>query len=258
MGQLGRRRQPPLWGPPGGVTDPDRGWTDDSWQDDGLAGMGVELPKLLSVFAHELRGPLTVLQGYLRLMLGQRGEADAETPMIRAMLDATGRLAALGRQASEVARWCGPAGTDGSVTVATLAEKITVLLKAERARITLEDRAGHEAVRSSDPEALAAALAILAESTARDADGPVEVAGRCDPDSGTVAFLLTPVGGARPRPSDANAGSARPAAVAFDRGGFGLSLVLASYVLDAHGARVLVAGAPGSIEVRLQQAGGST
>src|SRR5690606_2028831 len=67
--------------------------------------MRVELPRLLSVLRHELRIPLSVLQGYLRLMLQQGGTDDANRRMLQAMLDATGRLTAIGRQAADLASW---------------------------------------------------------------------------------------------------------------------------------------------------------
>lgn len=230
----------------------------DSWQDgDGTLGMRVELPRLLSVFAHELRGPLSVIQGYLRLMLRQRDDSHTETPMIRAMLDATGRLATLARQASDVAVWCNPNPPTGEVTVAALAEKTAALVPSGAASVTLDDHAGLDAVRTSDQEALAAALAALAESAARETGGRVNLSSRSVNGQRTVAFVVSPAGATTAPGTDPAVSSPRPATVAFDRGGFGLSLVLASYVLDAHGADVLAADAAGTVEVRLQKAGGS-
>jgi signal transduction histidine kinase len=219
--------------------------------------MGVELPKLLSVFAHELRGPLSIIQGYLRLMLRQRDETHSETPMIRAMLDATGRLAALGRQASEVAQWCDPAALTGQVTVGALAEKAAALVPSGAATVTLDGHAGLEAVSTSDPEALAAALAALADSAARDSGGRVNLSSRSTGGQEAVSFLVRPVDAAGATVEPQEAGSHRSATVPFDRGGFGLSLVLASYVLDAHGADVRMAEDGETLEVRLQKAGGS-
>jgi signal transduction histidine kinase len=224
--------------------------------DRGRLGMRVELPRLLSVFAHELRGPLSVIQGYLRLMLKQRDDSHAETPMIRAMLEATGRLATLGRQASDISLWCGPAPLDREVTVAELTQKAAALAAPGAVSATLDNRTGLDAVTTSDPEALAAALAALAESTARDSSRPVRLSGRSDAEEATCTILVSPeaaigVAGDRPAASSASA-------VAFDRGGFGLSLVMASYVLDAHGADVRAAAdGGGTVEVRLQKAGGS-
>jgi signal transduction histidine kinase len=227
----------------------------------GTLGMRVELPRLLSVLAHELRGPLSVIQGYLRLMLKQRDSGHAETPMIRAMLDATGRLAALGRQASDVALWTNHTAEAGEVDLAALANKTAALVPSGSTSVHLDADAGREAVSTSDPEALAAALAALAELAARDTGGRVELSTRSATDSGRIMVVLTaadvPV--LEPAGDGPSAGAAigRPLTVAFDRGGFGLSLVLASYVLDAHGADVRTTDLGNRIEVQLQKAGGS-
>ena len=57
------------------------------------AGMGVELSKALNILAHELRGPLGVIQGYLRLLRQRRTESEDETRMLTVMQDASGRIA---------------------------------------------------------------------------------------------------------------------------------------------------------------------
>jgi hypothetical protein len=219
--------------------------------------MRVELPKLLSVFAHELRGPLSVIQGYLRLMLRQRDDAHTETPMIRAMLDATGRLTALGRQASDIAVWSAAAPSTRQITVAALAEKAASLVPSGAASVTVDDIAGQDAVSTSDPDALAAALAALAESAARDSGGRVHFSSRPAGGERAVDLLVSPVAAAQAEGLDRASPAERQAAFAFDRGGFGLSLVLASYVLYAHGADVRPADVAGSVAVRLQKAGGS-
>ncbi len=209
--------------------------------------------------AHELRGPLSVIQGYLRLMLKQRDSTHAETPMIRAMLDASGRLAALGRQASDVALWANPAARADRVPIAALADKTAALVPSGSAVVQIDAEAGGESVSTSDPEALAAALAALAELTARDTGGRVALSARSTTESRTVTVVLTPTEVPAPEAGDDISGAAaasRPLTIAFDRGGFGLSLVLASYVLDAHGADVRTAEAGTRVEVQLQKAGG--
>ena len=215
------------------------------------------------MLAHELRGPLSVIQGYLRLMLNQRDSSHAETPMIRAMLDATGRLAALGRQASDVAIWTNHAADAGKVDLAALADKTARLVPSGSTSVHLDHDVGREAVSTSDPDALAAALAALAELAARDTGGRVELSARSATDPHIVTVVLTPAGvpgleptGDGPHGAEA-AATSRPLTIAFDRGGFGLSLVLASYVLDAHGADVRTADSGKRVEVQLQKAGGS-
>src|SRR5690348_1243122 len=67
--------------------------------------MSTNFSEVLSVLAHELRSPLSVLQGYIRLLQRKRDATDPESAMLTAMLGATTRLAALGRQSSELAVW---------------------------------------------------------------------------------------------------------------------------------------------------------
>src|SRR5688572_29725877 len=64
-----------------------------------------ELPRLLSLLSHELRGPLGVVRGYLKL-LEQRGTELSEQHLraITAALRATDRAAAVLDQASKLAQ----------------------------------------------------------------------------------------------------------------------------------------------------------
>ena len=84
------------------------------------------------------------------------------------------------------------------------------------------------------------------------AEGACVVVADRDADAETVSLFIGPpsdVDGARASADAANA------EVAFDGGGLGLALVLASYVLDAHEARVTSAGSNGVIQVRLYTEG---
>ena len=182
--------------------------------------------------------------------------------MIRAMLDATGRLSAVGRQASDVALWVSPTPVAGEVALVTLAEKAATLVPSGGVAVRLDEASGRQTISTSDAEALAAALAALADLTARDTGGRVELQAGGAGDGHTVTLTVTPVEADPPEagldPKFAAALAARPVTLAFDRGGFGLSLVLASYVLDAHGATVRAGDFTGSVDIRLQKAGGST
>jgi hypothetical protein len=190
-------------------------------------------------------------------MLKQRDATHAETPMIRAMLDATGRLAAVGRHASDVALWMSPTPPTEAVALASLAEKAASLVPSGSATVHLDDPIGRMPVATSNADALAAALATMADLTARDTGGSVEI--RANSTGGeTITMQMLPVFPAAieaerlAMPVQSN----RPVTLAFDRGGFGLSLVLASYVLEAHGAEVRTASTPG-LEIELQKAGGA-
>ena len=57
------------------------------------------------MLSHELRGPLGVMQGYLRLLLTRRADDAADVRMLTAILEASGRITAIARDASELATW---------------------------------------------------------------------------------------------------------------------------------------------------------
>lgn len=212
-------------------------------------GMRVELPRLLSVLSHELRSPLSVLQGYLRLMLQQGATDDANRRMLQAMLDATGRLTTIGRQAADLAPWttASPRAAADTVSLGALLDAAARGQTGVSVEITGPVR--DELIATADKQALEAALGALIAAARRDLPREAGLAVRASPGAG--AELRVHIGTPDATPDEAEPG--RP--LAFDRGGLGLALVLASYVLDAHGAEVTET-APGSILIRLHKTGG--
>ncbi|MEO7192332.1 MAG: histidine kinase dimerization/phospho-acceptor domain-containing protein [Vicinamibacterales bacterium] len=215
---------------------------------DRRAGTRVELPRLLSVLAHEIRGPLSVLQGYIRLMQRQREEGHPEAAMLRAMLDATGRITTLSRQASDLSVWLDPRETPAikPVSVLALLADVQTRVGSDRVRVAAHDETAADAwLLTANAGLLAAALGALAESLSRDMGNvPVQIRARI---GAAVTITFDP-----DEPLAAGAPATVPATVAFDRGGMGLSLVLASYVLDAHNAQVTTGGSS-MMEVQLQK-----
>ena len=121
--------------------------------------MGADLSDVLSVLAHELRSPLSVLQGYIRLLQRKRDASDPETAMLTAMLAATGRLTTLGRQSSELAVWL--RRTEPSVTTdaAALTAAIAANAPAGVSTVPLAADSGGRPVQVADLQALAQAVA---------------------------------------------------------------------------------------------------
>lgn len=216
--------------------------------------MSVSFPKMCSVLAHELRSPLSVLQGYIRLLQRQRDASHPETAMLNAMLDATGRLTGIAHQASSLGSWLAAHETPALEIVPT-----TAVLDEIDKRETQDGPVAvvrHEGTPvghiHADAAALAGALVAIASSLAREAG--VE----------TVEVSQSP------RDKDASTGfqlRARPSAptqeitmtdrmFALDNGGAGLALIAASHILDAHGASLSAGDRPGSIDIRLREAGG--
>jgi signal transduction histidine kinase len=219
--------------------------------------MGVELSKALNILAHELRGPLGVIQGYLRLLRQRRSQDEDDTRMLTAMQDATGRIAGLGRQAVDLATVLQrPAVADAPASVAeTLGVALRNAAVSPPPAMQIPDPIAAAALRFGKSPEVGAALAAVLQAVSRDAaGGPVGIVG-VESNRNEVQLRFGPldrVGG-----SDTAAQAGGPEHLRLERGGLGLSLVLASYVFDAIGARLTSIGNDGSaIAVTLQKDGG--
>lgn len=212
--------------------------------------MRVELPQVLSVLSHEIRGPISVIQGYARLMLAKRPPTDLEVPMLQGVLDASARLAGVAKQASDIVAWCNSSAPAWESTRAGgLADAIVARLP-EGVRVRAAGDAADAALRVTRVDHLAGAIAAIVTSATRDLMGaPVELAIESDPRAPVVTFSIGPA--ESPSPAAPPAPSSGPATpLAFDRGGQGLDMVLASYVLETHEAEVTTTS-QGHVTVRL-------
>lgn len=216
--------------------------------------MPVSLPRMCSVLAHELRSPLSVLQGYIRLLQRQRENGHPEAAMLEAMLDATGRLTTIAHQAAELGTWL-TAPDLKRVPLASILDAVEQRRRPSAPVEVVRPASVPAAHVHADAPALADALVTLAESIARESGAAaVEISSSGITDDGAPVVMLRPRsnGTSDERPT----GPPAPNRVlAFDIGGLGLALVAASHVLEAHGASVNAAASPGSIEVRLRDGG---
>jgi signal transduction histidine kinase len=215
-------------------------------------GMRVEMPRLLSLVAHEVRGPLGVIQGYLRLMTRARAEGNADLPLLNAMLDATGRLAAISRQASELASWTERyAGMPASLTAHALMDLVRTRPGwIPATTVDVDEAISAELISSANPDMLAASIAGVIDATRRELGANVALRVSVVQDEAPDAVVVT-IAPAAVLPEDLRQDAERP--FQFDQGGLGLALVLASYVLEAHEARVTVVGSSGAARIRLQK-----
>jgi light-regulated signal transduction histidine kinase (bacteriophytochrome) len=201
--------------------------------------MPVPLPRVCAVLAHELRSPLSVIQGYIRLLQRQRDADHPDTAVLEAMLQSTARLTAIARQASDLGLWLTALETTPLLTV-SLGDVVDAL--TERAQNTASVRIAALDIApariKAEPRALADAVIALAESMARETgETEIEVSISASTADAATRFVLRPRTYAGP-PVSPPSRTAAERAVTFDRGGAGLGLVFASYVLDAHGATV--------------------
>ena len=199
-------------------------------------GMRVELSTAFEVLAHELRGCTSVIQGYVRLLQQSRGQDAPDAALLAKLLDATSRLTTLGKQAADVASWSTRDATGGedSITMTQLLTDVTSLLPETTIEVALPTGVATASVRTSSRTALTAAFSALISALSRHtADRAVALGGQVT-DHHDVTVVLAPRG--RTQASETTSPSAGQDFLA--QGGLNLSLVLASQVLAAHGARI--------------------
>jgi signal transduction histidine kinase len=211
--------------------------------------MRVELPKVLRVFSHELRGPLSVMQGYLRILRTRRVDDETDVRMLTAMLDATGRLTTLARQASDLATWQDGralAGDRVTLSARALIEGAVAGAAPGVASADVSDEVAAFLVETPGAAALAASLTALVNAVARDTEPPVLVSGRAI-GGRRLGVVIRPSSAAAAIPEQLETLELPPldaGGAPFDQGGHGLALVLAAEVLASHDASVLAIDRP--------------
>ncbi len=208
--------------------------------------METELARVLNVLAHEIRTPLAVSQGYLKLMAeGRLTSTTEQAAAIERTRDALGRIAAL----------CNDMGRLGATTEGVAPSLLARVSAATVFDAVHEALSRHAPVRSGPPLAahliatdgthdLATAVAAFGTMACADA-GPDDKVMAMTETLGSTMTLS--VGGAQavaalpPHPDAPDA--ATPMLV---RGGFGLSLFWAAAVLERHGVRTWQHREPGA------------
>lgn len=199
-------------------------------------------PRAMSLAVHELRTPVTVVAGYLRMLL--RDQAGPLTDKQRKMLEEADRsctrLGALVSEMSDLAklesREVSMARQDVDIP-ALLAELASGMHEGEDRGVRLDVRgAGQPAVVAGDRTRLAAALKALLHSALRERGEPgvILVQSKVRDDS-TPAHVVVAIGDEAAVPSLLDGG-----ATPFDewRGGLGMALPIARRVIEAHGGSV--------------------
>jgi signal transduction histidine kinase len=206
----------------------------------------VELARVLNVLAHEIRTPLAVSQGYLKLMTdGRLATASEQATAIERTRDALGKIATL---CSDMGRLgalteAAPPTLHGRVTTASLIDAVSEALASHAPARSGVVAPGHLIATDGTPD-LASAVAAFATMACADA-GPddkvmavTEVTGR----SMTLRLGGALAVAALPGHADDPAAAA-PMLV---RGGFGLSLFWAAVVLERHGVHAWQSREPGA------------
>ena len=197
--------------------------------------MRVDINDVLHVLAHELRTPVGIAHGYVRLLLEER--LTAETDRRRAleqMQKALGRLSELSHESTALAAWYEQDhSTPASIEARTLIQQVADADFDFPVTVDPGDIPPGIAVRTTDAASLSHALTSVVRATARELRGTT-----CDVVARIVDHRFEVLVGPEELLGALGAGpqAAGATAVELERGGLGLALVHAAVVLDAHAA----------------------
>jgi hypothetical protein len=197
----------------------------------------VSSPSFLTVLAHELRSPATVIGGYMRMLREGRLDEAQQTRAFAQVEEAARRISLISHQASLLRRWPPSGPTDGS---GGSSRKLKDLLAASAAQVegvsvdVAQEDEESMTFACLDFDAVVEAVRSLMEVAARDAAG-ADVIACARLIGGVPTIVIGSTTDARTDSSDRYALGER-APFSLERGGHGLALVLAAAVLEAHGA----------------------
>jgi signal transduction histidine kinase len=195
------------------------------------------LARLLSLISHEVRGPLGVVRGYLRLLDQQAASlSDMQRQTIAAMMKAADRATDLTAQVSTLARLhrgeIVPAFTP--LPLGTLLQRaVEAVALPQEPHITVHIGTTPQVSVLADELLLRAALTslVLALVRAQPADTKVYlVADNQTEGRGGVTITVTAM-----EPISASHTDTK---LDIGRGGLGLELPIAAFIIDAHNGRV--------------------
>ena len=202
------------------------------------------LPRTLSLAVHELRTPITVVSGYLRMLL--REQAGAITDKQRKMLEeadtSCARIVALIAEMSELGKL-----EAGEVTVpsvpfdlaALIVELAGGMLEGADRGVRLEVRATRPVMVAGDRTRLAAALRALIHASLRERGEPGVIVAECSTLLDThQTWAIVTIGDETVTRSLVDAARATPPPFDEWRGGLGLALPVGRRVIEAHGGAV--------------------
>ena len=205
--------------------------------------MSVEhnvLPRAMSLAVHELRTPVTVVAGYLRMLLREQAGplTDKQKKMLEEADRSCGRLGSLVSEMSEFgkleSRELALARQD--FDLAELTQQLASGMHEGSDRgVTLETRATEPVPVAGDRSRISAALSALIHAALRERGEPGAVVVECSTIPGTPPWAVVAIGDEAAVASLARISP--DTAAPFDewRGGLGLALPVARRVIEAHG-----------------------
>jgi signal transduction histidine kinase len=203
------------------------------------------LPRLLSLAVHELRTPVTVVAGYLRMLLREQGGplSERQKKMLEEADRSCSKLGALVNEMSDLGKLSAGTATlpRQDIDIAgLLAELASDMHEGEDRGVRLELRGTDQpVVVTGDRTRLTAALRALMFSVLRERAEPGTVVAQCSTvmqDGSGFAVVAFADESLLPDLTRSDAAES----LAFDefRGGTGLALPLARRVIESHGGAV--------------------
>jgi signal transduction histidine kinase len=201
-------------------------------------------PRALSLAVHELRTPITVASGYLRMLL--REQAGPITDKQRKMLEeadkSCARIGALIAEMSELGRL-----EDGHLTLrqvpfdlgALVVEVASSMQEGKDRGVRLETHVPGPVMVTGDRTRLATAIGALIYAALRERGEPGVITVECSalPDTSQTWAVVT-IGDQAHASSLADAARTTPPPFDEWRGGLGLALPVGRRVIEAHGGAV--------------------
>jgi signal transduction histidine kinase len=195
--------------------------------------MSVEIGDVLHVLAHELRTPVGIAHGYVRLLLEDRLAAESDRRRALEQLQkALGRLTDLSQDTSALANWYERDESDPAlVDTRALLDEVMNTDFDSPVDSDLTGVGEGTRIATSDRAQLERALVDIVRATARELRGA-----SCSVIASTRDGHLQLLVGQSTELDPLAAGPGMPdtAPVAIDRGGLGLTLVYATVVLEAN------------------------
>jgi signal transduction histidine kinase len=204
----------------------------------------ASFPRALSLAVHELRTPVTVTAGYLRMLLREQAGplSERQRKMLEEAERSCGRINAVITEMSELGKLTAGELTPPTVTfdlAALVTEVASGMHEGTDRGIHVEVRAPSPVMVAGDRIRVGAALRALVQAALRERAEPGDIIVACAAVDGDRPWAVVTIGDAAI--STALSDSARtPSPPSFDewRGGLGLALPVGRRVIEAHGGAV--------------------
>ena len=198
--------------------------------------MRVDINDILHVLAHELRTPVGIAHGYVRLLLEERLTQESDRRRaLEQMQKALGRLSELSHESTALAAWYEQDHSSGDfVQARKLIEHVAETNYDFPVTVETNDVPAGVVLKTTDEQSLCRALTGIVRATARELRGTT-----CDVVARVIDGNFEMLTGPEEMLGALGGGPTAPEAgpVALERGGLGLALVHAASVLDSHGAQ---------------------